>query len=169
MPIALTEEHRELADVAADFLADRDVPGALHAACSTPTRSRSRRSGTSSSSMGWLGLHLPEEFGGSGYGLTELAVVVEALGAACAPGPFLPTVIASAIIDALGTDAQRERHLPGFADGTTLGATALAGSCEMNADGYLAGDTGLVLGGGPRHDARRAARRRPGDRARVPR
>jgi alkylation response protein AidB-like acyl-CoA dehydrogenase len=146
MPIALTDEHRQLAQIADDFLANR---GALAA-------SRALLDATSEPlppfwdelvSIGWLGLHLPEQYGGSGYGLAELAVVVEALGAAVAPGPFLPTVMASAVIAALGSDAQRERHLPGFANGSTLGAVALAGACTQNAAGHLAGDTGLVLGG----------------------
>jgi len=72
--------------------------------------------------MGWLGLHLPEEFGGDGYGLAELAVILEELGRACAPGPFLPTVLASAVINAFGTDEQKARWLPRLADGRQLGA-----------------------------------------------
>ena len=59
--------------------------------------------------QGWLGLHLPEQYGGEGYGLAELVVVLEELGRACAPGPFLPTVLASAVIDALGSDEQKAR------------------------------------------------------------
>ena len=47
--------------------------------------------------LGWLGLHVPEEFGGSGYTLEELVVVVEELGRGLAPGPFVPTVVASAV------------------------------------------------------------------------
>ncbi len=146
MPIALSDEHRELAKVAFGFLANREALAA----------SRSLLDSKSDElppfwdelvQMGWLGLHLPEEFGGSGYGLMELAVVLEALGAASAPGPFLPTVMASAIIDALGSDAQRERHLRGLANGSTLGAVALNGACTRNESGHLAGDTGLVLGG----------------------
>jgi alkylation response protein AidB-like acyl-CoA dehydrogenase len=77
--------------------------------------------------MGWLGLHLPEQYGGEGFGLAELAVVLEELGRVCAPGPFLPTVMASAVIDAIGSDEQKSRWLPGLADGTTLGAVALSG------------------------------------------
>jgi alkylation response protein AidB-like acyl-CoA dehydrogenase len=50
--------------------------------------------------MSIAGLHLPEEHGGSGYGLPELVVVVEELGRAIAPGPFVPTVIASAVVAA---------------------------------------------------------------------
>ena len=144
--IALTDELRTLAEVASAFLTDRDARGDSRRLLDTPDEPLppfwSELVG-----MGWLGLHLPEQYGGSGYGLPELAVVVEALGAACAPGPFLPTVIASAIIGALGSDVQRERHLPGFANGSTLGAVALGGDCSMNTSGHLAGDTGLVLGG----------------------
>jgi alkylation response protein AidB-like acyl-CoA dehydrogenase len=76
--------------------------------------------------LGWLGLHLPEDVGGSGYGLPELAVVLEELGRACAPGPFLPTVLASAAIDRLGTDEIRRALLPGLADGTVRAAVAFS-------------------------------------------
>ena len=74
--------------------------------------------------LGWLGLHLPEDVGGSGYGLPELAVVLEELGRACAPGPFLPTVLASAAIDRLGDDDARRSLLPGLAEGSTRAAVA---------------------------------------------
>ena len=57
--------------------------------------------------LGWLGLHVPEAHGGSGYGLEELVVVVEELGRAVAPGPFVPTVIASAVLAAVGGDGRR--------------------------------------------------------------
>jgi 3-oxochol-4-en-24-oyl-CoA dehydrogenase len=76
--------------------------------------------------LGWLGLHLPEDVGGSGYGLAELAVVLEELGRACAPGPFLPTVLASAAIDRLGDDATRRALLPGLADGSVRAAVAFS-------------------------------------------
>ena len=76
--------------------------------------------------LGWLGLHLPEDVGGSGYGLGELAVVLEELGRACAPGPFLPTALASAVIDRLGDDDTRAKLLPGLADGTVRAAVAFS-------------------------------------------
>ena len=76
--------------------------------------------------LGWLGLHLAEDVGGSGYGLPELAVVLEELGRACAPGPFLPTVLASAAIDRLGDDETRSALLPGLADGSTRAAVAFS-------------------------------------------
>src|SRR3954471_13693941 len=76
--------------------------------------------------LGWLGLHLPEAVGGSGYGLAELAVVLEELGRACAPGPFLPTVLASAAIARLGDHELRTTLLPGRANGTVTAAVAFS-------------------------------------------
>src|SRR5690606_4447511 len=97
--------------------------------------------------LGWLGLHIPEEHGGSGYSLEELAVVVEALGRAVAPGPFVPTVIASAVIAAAGDDELKKRYLPGLAGGSTTGAAALGGSVTVSG-GTASGPAGNVLGGG---------------------
>ena len=71
----------------ADFLAKRDARGAARAPARGARRAAAARSGTTSSTSGWLGLHVPEEHGGSGYGLEELVVVVEELGRAVAPGP----------------------------------------------------------------------------------
>src|SRR5439155_13328669 len=70
--------------------------------------------------MGWLGLHIPEDFGGAGYGLPELVVVLQELGRAVAPGPFLPTVMASAAIARTATKEQQHELLPGLADGSTI-------------------------------------------------
>ncbi len=91
---------------------------------------------------------MPEEYGGSGYGIAELAVVLEELGRVVAPGPFLPTVMVSALVDRAGDDAQRADLLPSLSDGTRTAALGLGGSLTLAADGTLDGDGGLVLGGG---------------------
>ena len=80
MSIAITDDHRALADTAADFLRKRDARGAARALLEARGRGAARRSGTTCAGLGWLGLHVPEEHGGSGYGLPELVVVVEELG-----------------------------------------------------------------------------------------
>jgi 3-oxochol-4-en-24-oyl-CoA dehydrogenase len=72
--------------------------------------------------QGWLGLHLPEQHGGQGYGLPETGVVLEELGRSCAPGPYLPTVVVSAAIAAGCDEETRARWLPGLADGSLVGA-----------------------------------------------
>src|SRR5262245_44687213 len=70
--------------------------------------------------LGYLGVSVPAEYGGGGGGITELAIVCEELaGAGC---PLLLLVVSPAIVGTIvarhGTTAQRERYLPGIADGT---------------------------------------------------
>ncbi|MEZ5145141.1 MAG: acyl-CoA dehydrogenase [Acidimicrobiales bacterium] len=145
MSIAITEDHRALADTAADFLAKRDARGDARALLEAPEEGLPSWWGDLAG-LGWLGLHVPEADGGSGYGLEELVVVVEQLGSAVAPGPFVPTVIASAVLASVGGDEAGEL-LPGLADGSVIGAVALGGEVTV-ADGAASGDAGNVLGGG---------------------
>lgn len=71
--------------------------------------------------LGYLGVNLPEEYGGGGGGITELAIVLEELGAA--GSPLLMMVVSPAIcgtvIARFGTDTQKRAWLPGLAAGTT--------------------------------------------------
>ncbi len=60
-------------------------------------------------------MHLPEEVGGSGYGLLEAAVAVEALAEKMTPGPYVPTVLAGAAIHA---SDEKSDLLAGLADGS---------------------------------------------------
>src|SRR4030081_1925240 len=101
MSIAITEDHRALAATAADLLRRRDIRAAARDLLESPGEA-TPPFWDDAVSLGWLGLHLPEEHGGSGYSLEELAIVVEELGRAIAPGPFVPTVIASALVAAIG-------------------------------------------------------------------
>ncbi len=47
--------------------------------------------------LGWTGLVLPEQYGGSGASFMDLAILLEEMGRACAPGPFLSTVVLGAM------------------------------------------------------------------------
>ncbi|MFJ6757376.1 MULTISPECIES: acyl-CoA dehydrogenase family protein [unclassified Streptomyces] len=70
--------------------------------------------------LGYLGVNLPEEYGGGGGGIAELSIVLEELGAAGCP--LLMMVVSPAIcgtvISRFGTAAQKQAWLPGLADGT---------------------------------------------------
>jgi alkylation response protein AidB-like acyl-CoA dehydrogenase len=145
MSIAITDDHRALAETAAEFLQKREARRAARALLEAPTEQLPEL-WDELVGLGWLGLHLPEALGGSGYGLEELVVVVEELGRAVAPGPFVPTVIASAVISAAADDAARAAWLPGLADGSTLAGVATTGGVTVS--GGTASGSATVLGGG---------------------
>ncbi|MFA1545295.1 acyl-CoA dehydrogenase [Actinomadura chokoriensis] len=146
MAIAISEEHRELARTARSFLRDHEARAAGRALLDAD-KEELPAFWTEFAGLGLLGLHLPEEHGGGGAGLQELVVVAEELGRAAAPGPMLPTMIASAVIAAAGNDEQRARLLPGLASGATPAALGVDGSLTLRG-GAATGDAGVVLGGG---------------------
>lgn len=130
MPIALTDDHRALADSASAF--------ATRYASTANTRAQFDAFAAGKLPAFWDRLceqglhllHLPERSGGFGAGLVELAIVTEQLGRALCPGPFLPTVLASATLAGADLDDQGVRTL---LDRFTGGAT-----------GVLVDDAGLT-------------------------
>ncbi|MBV8180286.1 MAG: acyl-CoA dehydrogenase [Mycobacterium sp.] len=146
MGIALTDDHRELAEVARSFLTSQKARSAARSLLDAPEEARPPF-WQGIVELGWLGLHIDEQHGGSGYGLPELVVVIDELGRAVAPGPFVPTVIASAVIAKDATAEQKSRLLPGLIDGTVVAGIGLDGDVAVN-DGVADGDAGLVLGAG---------------------
>ncbi len=102
--------------------------------------------------LGWTGLALPEEWGGQGLGIVDLAVVFEEMGYALAPSPLFTDTIAGIALALCGSDDQRERYLRPLAEGTLRGAPALwdAGSPasigSFTMEGRADGD-GIVLDG----------------------
>ena len=87
---------------------------------------------------GYLGVNVPEQYGGGGRGITELAIVEEELAAHGCPLLLLVVspAICATIISAFGTEEQRARWLPGFGDGSLKMAFAItepdAGSNSHN-------------------------------------
>ncbi|MFC4914058.1 acyl-CoA dehydrogenase [Actinomadura gamaensis] len=148
MAIGLTEEHEALAESVRGF-AERYVPEAVVRAALEADAETRPPFWSALAEQGLLGLHLPEEQGGQGYGLLELAVVLEELGRAAAPGPFLPTVLASSVIAASSNAKVRAELLPGLADGSTTAAVALGGNLSAVRDGdalKVTGSADTVLG-----------------------
>ena len=101
--------------------------------------------------MGLAGLHLPEEHGGAGLEILDLAIVSEVLGRMAAPGPFIGHALAGVAIAAGGSDAQKKAWLPRLATGDAIGSVALAeGSGAWLPDQWaLAG--GKTLSGSKSH------------------
>jgi alkylation response protein AidB-like acyl-CoA dehydrogenase len=145
MPIAITDEHQELGATVRGLLAAHDALGANRALLEAEAEPRPTF-WPEMAELGWLGVHLPEEHGGAGASLSELVVILEEIGRQVAPGPFLPTVLASAVIARCGTSEQQAAYLPSLADGTRTAAVGLGGSLALDG-GRLDGDGGIVLGG----------------------
>ncbi len=77
--------------------------------------------------LGWTALRIPEEHGGLGLSVLELCVLAEEVGRALAPVPFTSSVLlATEALIIGGTDAQKAKWLPKLADGSAVGAVALA-------------------------------------------
>ncbi len=76
--------------------------------------------------MGFTGLLVPEEFGGSGLGCVEAGIVAEEIGHTLLPSPFLASsVLTASALARGGSKAQRAEHLPKIADGSVIGALAV--------------------------------------------
>ena len=71
--------------------------------------------------LGWVGMLIPEEYGGAGLGLADCAVVMEALGRHLAPEPFVSTVLlAGQLLTEAGSPEQKRAWLPGVASGDAI-------------------------------------------------
>ena len=145
MSIAISEEHRALAQTVAGLLTKHQSRAAARALL-TAEAEELPGFWSELAGLGMLGLHLPEDLGGSGFGLPETLIVAEEMGRHLAPGPFVPTVIASAVLAAAAPDDLRKKLLPGLADGSVIGAAALGGEVTF-ADGAASGKAGVVLSG----------------------
>ena len=121
MPIAIKPEHQDLAE-SVRALVNRVAPAeVLHEALETPI-SNPPPFWRAAADQGLHGLHLNESVGGQGYGMLELAVAVAEFGHGAVPGPFIPSVIASALIAAHDPES---KLLAELASGETIAAAAL--------------------------------------------
>jgi alkylation response protein AidB-like acyl-CoA dehydrogenase len=142
MTIGLTEEHGALAEAVRGWAQRQVTTETVRAALTVPAERARPPYWAGLAAQGLLGLHIPEEHGGQGGGLVELAVALAEFGERAAPGPFLPTVLASAALLASGAAKARDELLPSLADGTLAGAVSLADGLSGRR-----GDAGLVLSG----------------------
>ncbi|MGC0376623.1 acyl-CoA dehydrogenase family protein [Streptomyces sp. SAI-229] len=107
-----SEEHKALREAVAAFATNHPhAPGADN-----------RSFWQEAAKLGYIGVNLPEEYGGGGGGITELSLVLEEMGAA--GNPLLMMIVSPAIcgtvISRFGTDAQKRQWLPALADGSRL-------------------------------------------------
>jgi 3-oxochol-4-en-24-oyl-CoA dehydrogenase len=141
--LAITEEHTDLADAAFGQL-NRLNSRATARATLEGGSSHPAQIWSAAAELGWTGLAIAEEHGGSGFSLAELAVVLEAQGHELCPGPFLSTVAAAVAVDRCAPDSLRAQLLPGLADGSTVAALGVSGTVTVGAT--ITGECPAVLG-----------------------
>jgi alkylation response protein AidB-like acyl-CoA dehydrogenase len=124
MNFGFTEEQELLRDQVRRFMQDACPMSEVRALMKSAT-------GTSPSlwrqaaELGWLGLIIPERFGGIGLKWVDLTVVLEETGRGLCPLPIISQTLAAAALLRCGTDAQQQKLLPALADGSRVGTLAL--------------------------------------------
>jgi alkylation response protein AidB-like acyl-CoA dehydrogenase len=124
MDFSFTSDQTLLKNSARAFLDEHCKPATVRLLWDDP-RGESAGMWKEMAQLGWLGLALPEEHGGSALGMVESALLLEELGRAAYPGPYWPTMLAAAAIGEAGSDEQKKRWLGGIAAGDVRAAVAL--------------------------------------------
>ena len=116
MDVLPTEEEQMLKNLAREFL-EGECPPSLPRAMEADELGYPPDLWKKMAELGWLGLALPEQYGGQGMPLTYLAIIMEEAGRAIAPVPFHSTMTAALTIAEHGTEQQRQELLPAVGSG----------------------------------------------------
>jgi alkylation response protein AidB-like acyl-CoA dehydrogenase len=123
MDFALSPDQELLRGTARAFLDEHVTPAVVRALWDDPRGERDDL-WKEMARLGWLGLALPEAYGGGALGMVEAAIVLEELGRVVCPGPYLETVVAARGIEQAGSPAQQARWLPAIAGGAARATVA---------------------------------------------
>ena len=123
MDFSFTSDQQLLKNAARGFLDQHAKPALVRSLIDDP-RGESEALWKEMAQLGWLGLSLPEAHGGSALGMVETAVLLEELGRAAYPSPYLPTMLAATALARSGSAAQQNRWLPGIASGNARATVA---------------------------------------------
>jgi alkylation response protein AidB-like acyl-CoA dehydrogenase len=127
MALVLTEEQSMLRDSARGLISDKAPVSHLRQLRDAKDATGfSRELWKTFAEMGFTGLLVPEDFGGSGLGCVEAGVVMEEIGRTLMPSPFLSTaVLAASALSRGGSAAQKAEHLPKISAGSLIAALAI--------------------------------------------
>lgn len=123
---ALNDEQVMLRDMAREW-ADNESPTTAFRKLrdAAPTKGFDADAWTAIGQMGWTGIVIPEEFGGSAFGYLSLGLVVEQLGRNLAVSPLSSTAVAATAIVMGGSDAAKQEWLPKLASGEAVATLAV--------------------------------------------
>ncbi len=120
MEFSLNEEQEMLKTMARDFL-ENECPKTHVREMMDDEKGYSPELWKKMAEVGWLGLILPEEYGGAGMNFRDLTILCEEMGRALLPGPFLSTLLLAGVpILSAGTEEQKKAFLPKIANGEAV-------------------------------------------------
>ena len=136
MDYSLTEEQEMLRKMARDFLST-ECPKSLVREMAEDETGHPIELWEKMTEIGWLGLVIPEQYGGGGGSFFDLVVLLEEMGRACLPGPFFSTAVLGGLtLLEAGSDEQKKELLPKLVQGKLLLTLALTeASVKYTADG----------------------------------
>jgi alkylation response protein AidB-like acyl-CoA dehydrogenase len=120
----LTDEQEAIRSTAHDFLASRFKSERMRELAGSADGTDPQGWGEMAE-LGWAGLALPEEWGGQGLGIVDLAVLFEEMGYALAPSPLFSNTVVGLALAQSASDEQKERWLRPLAEGTARGTQAM--------------------------------------------
>jgi len=150
-----TEDQEQFREVVSRFLQEKSQPSAVRRLMATDDGYDPAVWAQLCGEVGLTGTHIPEAYGGYGFGPIELGIAAEEMGRYLYSGPFFGSaVMAASALMHLGSEAAKQELLPGIADGSTIAALVLD---DLNAPerlgqhiaaegGRLTGSAGLVIG-----------------------
>lgn len=125
MDFGLSAEQELLQNTAREFLSQECPPGLVRELYDDP-KGFSPELHRKTAELGWTGLLIPEAHGGLGLGMLDMAVLLEEIGRAVVPGPFVfSSVLTTLGLVQAGSPAQQQTWLPRLAAGQAIGTLAL--------------------------------------------
>ena len=141
MDFGLTQEQQILRRTAREFL-EAECPTSLVREAEASEEGHAPELWRKMAGLGWLGIALPEKYGGTGGSLTGQTVLFEEIGRALTPGPLLTSILAAQVVLNAGDDRQKDSLLPGVVSGDLLLTLARGDKLET-----ASRDGGLTLTG----------------------
>ena len=125
MDFGLSEEQHQLKSGAREFLRNECSTAVVRGAMADPD-GMARELYRKIAELGWTGLAVPEEFGGTGLGVLDMAILLAECGYAAMPGPFVfSSMLAVSALKLGGSEELKRRWLPALVDGSAIGTLAI--------------------------------------------
>ena len=125
MELGFTKEQKLLRSSARDFL-KKECPVSLMREMKTDETGFPAKIWQQMADLGWLGIMIPEEYNGTGGSFIDLAIILEAMGEVCCPGPFFSSVVLGGLtILNTGSEKQKKELLTRLAEGDMILSLAL--------------------------------------------